>query len=42
MLIAVLGLVVNLVSARILGAAHHHDTGTITMVIRMRRVTTTT
>jgi len=27
MLIAVLGLVVNLVSARILGAAHHHDHG---------------
>ena len=27
MLIAVLGLVVNLVSARILGAAHHHDQG---------------
>lgn len=27
MLIAVLGLIVNLVSARILGAAHHHDHG---------------
>mgnify|MGYP002149294332 CR=1 FL=1 len=27
MLIAVLGLVVNLVSARLLGAAHHHDHG---------------